>query len=113
RGFSSGFYLGKPISAWCDSYGSKSTEKKELVGKVINYYDQKNVVLVLVQSNEFAVDDELLIMGTTSGLIRHKVTQIRDEKGKSIKKALKGTQVTLPLPSRVRSNDDVYVVVAR
>ena len=34
RGFSSGFYMGKPIDEWTKTAGSQATTKKEYVGLV-------------------------------------------------------------------------------
>lgn len=110
RGFSSGFYMGKPLDAWCKSYGSQATQTKQLVGKVCNYFAQKGVGEIVIQSHEFSIGDILLIMGKTTGVVEAQVTSIRHNE--PIEKAKQGMQVTVPLPT-VRKGDTVYVVLNR
>ncbi|MBW3019886.1 U32 family peptidase, partial [Candidatus Woesearchaeota archaeon] len=63
RGFSNGFYLGKPINEFTDEYGSKATTKKEFVGKIVNYYSKNNVAEIIVESNTFEKGNKLMIQG--------------------------------------------------
>lgn len=110
RGFSSGFYMGKPINAWCKSYGSKATQSKQLVGTVCNYFSQKGVAEISVQSHGFRVGDTVLIMGKTTGVVEAPVTSIREQE--QISEAKKGMHVTIQFPP-VRKGDAVYVIVHR
>lgn len=111
RGFwKGGYYLGLPVGEWSGSYGSQATEKKEFVGEIINYYSQKKIAYVSVLSNEFTINDELYIIGNTTGVVREKVTQIQDEQTQ-VKNAQKKTHVTIPMNHKVRKGDKVYVII--
>jgi len=50
RGFSSGFFMAKPVNEWSGVYGSKAKEFKQYVGKVTNYYLKIDVAEVKVES---------------------------------------------------------------
>jgi len=109
RGFSTGFFMGKPIDEWSRAYGSLATEKKVYAGKVVNYYSKKKAAVVKLESLGLSVGDELMVQGPTTGVVRLNVSSIHIE-GKDVKKGKKGELVGLSLPL-VRKNDKVYVVV--
>lgn len=60
RGFSSGFYMGKPIDQFCRHMGSVASHSKDDVGIVANYYQRSKVAEILVQNHLFSVGDELV-----------------------------------------------------
>ncbi len=109
RGFwEGGYYLGSKINEWANTYGSKASHKKLLVGKVTNYYSKKNVASILVESNSFKKGDSLIILGPTTGIINFVCEGIQKESS-SINVASKGELVSVIVPSKVRKNDKVYV----
>ena len=110
RGFSSGFYLGKPIAEWSRAYGSKATQKKELVGVVKNYYKKPKVVQVIVQRHGLKTGDTLMIQGPTTGVVSEKINSIYDEKDKSVKKIGKKRIATIKFSHFARKNDKAYIV---
>jgi len=112
RGFSSGFYFDKPGSSeYADIYGSKATTRKEYVGKVINYFKKANAVFVSLESGKIRLDDELLIIGPTTGVVSLKLENIlKDEI--NISEAVKGEKITFPCSEIVRPHDSVYLVAA-
>ncbi|MGV8150969.1 MAG: peptidase U32 family protein [Candidatus Woesearchaeota archaeon] len=112
RGFSTGFYLGKPIAEWTREYGSSSTQTKSYVGKVLNYYQKAGVAEILIESSPLTDGDEILIQGTTTGLIAQKAENIMLN-NKHIEKAEKGIVITLKINSKVRKNDQVYKILKR
>ena len=74
RGFSSGFYFGKPSSEdYADIYGSKATTKKEYIGKVLNYYKRSKVAYIKLETGKLKTDDEIMITGPTSGVVNIKL----------------------------------------
>ena len=109
RKFSDGFYHGRPVAAFAQSRGSQAEYRKELVGRVVTYYKRVQVVEIEVQSRTFAVGDEILIQGPTTGVVRLVPEEIRRD-GEPVDPAPRAT-VTCKLAERVRANDKVYVRV--
>lgn len=108
RGFSDGFFMGKPVDEWTHFHGNKATRSKDFVGLVVNYYAKVGVAEVKVQSYEFSLGDELLFQGPTSGVVRCTAESIQVEH-KCVDHARQGTHVAIKVPARVRVNDQVYV----
>jgi len=111
RGFSSGFYFGKPSSEdYTDIYGSKATTRKEFVGNVINYYKRAGAAYVALESGDVSINDEVLIVGPTTGVVSIKIQEIHIENEK-VKSAGKGDKITFPCTELVRPNDRAYKIV--
>ncbi|MFC1697013.1 peptidase U32 family protein [Nanoarchaeota archaeon] len=110
KGFSSGFYLGKPINEWSKTYGSKATKKKVYVGRVINYYNKLNVAEIKLESSELNVGDKMLVQGNATGLFDQNVGSI-ELNHKSIKKGKKGDSVAVLLKRKARKNDMVFKII--
>ena len=110
RGFSSGFYFGKPSSEdYSDIYGSKAKTRKVYIGKVVNYYKKSKIVQVLIESGEIKINDEILIIGSNSGVVNLKISNmLKDDAQTGI--AQKGDMITFPCEEVVRVNDRVYIV---
>ncbi|HEX9253064.1 MAG TPA: U32 family peptidase, partial [Ignavibacteriaceae bacterium] len=110
RGFSTGFYFGIPSSKeYAGVEGSKATTRKVYVGKVLNYYKEIEVAHILMESEQIKIDDEILIMGETTGVFEIKLEKLTvNDKEESI--AGRGDEVTLKVPSLVRRNDKVYLI---
>jgi len=110
RGFSSGFYFGKPSSEdYADVEGSKATTRKVYVGKVLNYFKKPKAAHILLESGKLRLNDQLLIIGETTGLLEMTLKKIIINE-KSARSAKKGDEVTLVTPELVRRNDKVYLV---
>lgn len=112
RGFSTGFYLGKPINEWTRDYGSSSTETKQYIGKILNYYPKISVAEILIESNYLEINNEIMIQGTTTGLIKQKIETIMLDYQK-IPRAEKKMIITLKLNNKVRKNDQVYKIIKK
>jgi putative protease len=112
RGFSSGFYFGKPGSEdYADIYGSKATTKKVYVGKVLNYYKKSKIAYIQLESGRITNDDEILIIGPTSGVVNLSVNKmIKDETEITI--AEKSDRITFPCELQVRPHDRVYLITS-
>jgi len=108
RGFSSGFYFGKPSSEhYAGVDGSKATTRKSYIGKVLNYYKEPKVVHFLMESGEISAGDKILILGDTTGVIETilKEFYLNDHLAEH---AVKADEVTFVLPDLVRKNDRIY-----
>ena len=110
RGFSSGFYFDVPSSnEYSGVEGSKATTRKSYVGKVLNYYKEIQVAHILLESGKIKIEDELLIMGETTGVLDIKLEKFSvNDIENSI--ANSGDEITLKVPSLVRRNDKVYLI---
>jgi len=110
RGFSSGFYFGKSSSEdYADIYGSQATAKKEYIGKVLNYYKRSKAAYIKLETGKLKIDDEIIIIGPTSGVVNLKLEKILLEE-EPIDRADKGDKITFPCTEIVRHNDLVYLI---
>jgi len=109
RGFSYGFYFDVPSSEeYANMNGTKATKRKEYLGKVLNYYQKKKVVHLLIESGTLKVNDELLIIGETTGVIEATANSFYlNDKKASV--AGKGDEVTFVLNEHIRPRDKVYL----
>ncbi len=113
RGFSNGFYLGKPINEWTHSYGSQATTKKIHIGKVIHYYSKIGVAEIEIQAKQKLKNkDKIIIEGSTTGVYNRKIESMEIDHQK-IKLAQQGDIVAIKVGQRVRENDLVYKVVEK
>jgi len=108
KGFSSGFYLGLPAKDDISKqYGSEAVKKKIYIGKIINYYSNKKVMVVKVENGGLRIDDNILIIGNTTGVVKMKINSMEIDKNpiNEIKKGLVGILVN----KNVRKGDQVYL----
>lgn len=110
RGFWNGYYLGQRLGEWSNVYGSKATKKKILLGKVTNYFTNLGVGEFKLESGSLAPGEEILITGTTTGIIQMSVQQIRVEL-EAVEVVEKGTLFSMPVPEKVRRGDKLYKMV--
>ncbi len=111
RGFSEGFYFGKPIEAWTREYGSMAEEKKIFIGDVKKYYPKAGVAEIIMFARGLNRGDKLSILGPKTGV----VTLMADSfytNDLASSAAVKGDSVTIK-SSKVRKNDKVYVLEKR
>ncbi len=110
RGFSTGFYFGIPSSEdYAGVEGSKATTSKRYIGKVLNYYKERNVVHLLIESGEIVSGDKILIMGETTGVIDIILKEFFVNDNLSVY-AQKGDEVTFKSSTLIRRNDKVYKI---
>lgn len=107
RGFWDGYYQGQRLGEWTKNYGNKATEKKVLVGKVMKYFSKLGVAEIAVEASEIEKDQNMLITGPTTGILKFDASEIRYDL-KPVEKAEKGWRVSVPVPDKVRPNDKVY-----
>jgi U32 family peptidase len=110
RGFwEGGYYLGKKLSEWSATSGSKATREKHYVGVVRNYYARAGIAEIEVRGEAFGRDDEILVTGPTTGLVKVVAGSLRADEVDSTR-AERGQVATFPCPEKVRLNDKVYVL---
>lgn len=109
RGFSSGFYLGKPIDSFAKKPNSQATKRKLILGRVTNFYKKQNVAEITVTANSVSLGDEILIIGPTTGVVYEHVISIEKEYNR-VEKASKGETVGIKISKTVRRNDSVFLM---
>lgn len=107
RGFWDGYYLGKRLGEWSEVYGSKATRKKIALGKVTNYFSNLKVGEFKLESADLQKNDEILIIGETTGVLEMKVSEMRVDLI-PVEKIEKGTLFSMPVPRKVRRGDKLY-----
>lgn len=114
RGLSHGnYYLGKELGEYSDVYGSKAVEEKERIGIVTHYFSKAGVAQVQLTSGLLRKDDEVYVMGTTTGVLRLRVDELRDVEERVANWVQKGDTATFRVPEKVRINDTVFRIKKR
>ena len=110
RGFSTGFYLGKPGKESIEHSidGNVSRQKKTLVGEVKNYYPKIGVAEIILNHAGIRLGDEIMITGKTTHF-GQKVESMEIGK-KSAKRADKGERVAVKVNDVARKNDLIYKI---
>ena len=109
RKFSTGFYLGTPTADdFTDIEHSAAKEKKHFIGKILHYYPKIKVGTIKLVAG-LRVGDQIVIIGNTTGIEKLKVDNI-EIKNKQVKQAKKSQEVAIKVLSKVRKNDQVYVI---
>jgi U32 family peptidase len=108
KGFSPGFYLGKPLPTdFSKIEHSSATEKKQFIGKIVHYYPKVGVATIKLVS-ELKVGDNIIIIGKTTGMTKSLVERIEIH-NKPVNSGKKGEEVGIKLPL-VKINEEVYVI---
>ena len=108
RGFWDGYYQGARLGEWSSVYGSSATMKKVYAGKVNNYFSNLGVAEILVEAAPLKVGQHILIIGPTTGVVEMDIPEIRVDLIPS-DTAAQGVACSIPVPSRVRRSDKVYI----
>jgi putative protease len=110
RGYSSGFYFRTPgTDEYASSYGSKATQRKEYLGKVLNYYKKAGIAYIAIDAGPLNKGDEIYIIGETTGVVHLTVENIMNEED-NVLSASKGDKVTFKCNELVRARDAVYLI---
>lgn len=107
RGFWDGYYLGRKLGEWSAVYGSQATKRKKYVGKCTNYFSKLGVAEITLEAGELAVNDDILIIGETTGVVEMNLEEIRVDL-KPVKEAHKGDKLSTPVSVLIRRGDKVY-----
>jgi putative protease len=112
RGLATGFYMGRPLDQWTGAPNNQAAASKLHVGEVVKFYRKAGAVEIRVCDTEFALGDELLIQGPTTGVVRVPVHSIQIEH-QPVPRARRGQAVAVSLATLVRAGDRVYRVTRR
>lgn len=115
RGFSTGFYFGRPTPADIEPRvrGNASPWHRVEVGRVVDYFRKARVAKILVTNGSLRVGDDLVIEGVnTDTFVRFVVTSLRI-KHESVQETPVGRGgdpivATVALDEPVKENDRVY-----
>ncbi len=110
RGFWDGYYLGRKTGEWTEDYGNQATVRKMYVGKITNYYTNIEVAEIKIETNSLALDDEIKIIGPTTGVYEDIVSEIRVDL-KTVDEAKKGDVCSVRVKELVRRGDKLYKIV--
>lgn len=109
RGFWDGYYQGARLGEWSKVYGSQATERKTYAARVTNYFSNLGVAEFMVEAIPLHVGDKMMIIGPTTGVVEDTIREIRLEL-KPVDTAPQGTVCSVPVPTKVRRSDKVFVV---
>jgi len=109
RGFSEGFYMGKPINEWTDEYGSKATTKKVYLGKVKNYFEKIGAFEMKLESDILKIGDVVMVQGPTTGVVENKINSIQLN-GENSDSAKRNNRIGIKYSHKVRPNDKVFKI---
>ncbi|HDO28263.1 MAG TPA: U32 family peptidase, partial [Bacteroidetes bacterium] len=110
RGFWDGYYLGRKLGEWTESYGNQATRRKIYIGKVTNYFNKIGIAELKIETHDLAINEEIKIIGPTTGVFEGTVKEIRLEYD-PVEKAVKDEVCSIPVSGLVRRGDKVYKVV--
>lgn len=107
RDFWDGYYLGRTLGEWSERYGSQATRMKRRIGKITNYFSNLGVAEICMEEDQLSVGDDLLIIGSTTGVYEDTVREIRLD-DKSVESVSKGVYCSVKTKELVRRGDQVY-----
>lgn len=114
KGFSDGFYLGKPIKEWAKDYGSVSEETKVFVGFVQKVFKKINVIEIRIVDHSLKKGDEIYVLGKKTGVIRQKITSMQKDVEKPVEIAKKGEFVAIKIDDNLpKIKEKVYLIKKR
>jgi len=109
KGFSDGFYLGKPINEWAGTYGTLATKKKKYIAKILNIYKKINVAEIKLENGPLKIGDTILFIGKNTGVVEQKVESMQKDVSHPLKIANKGDIVAIKLTKMVEKQDLIYL----
>jgi U32 family peptidase len=109
RGFSSGFYLGKPLKTdFSQVENSASKYYRSFLGKIVHLYPKAETALInLVDHLNYG--DQIIVINDKTGIAEMKVSRM-EINNQQIKKAVKGEKVAIKFPFKVFKNSEVYKI---
>ncbi len=111
RGFWDGYYMGRKMGEWTENYGNQATQRKLYVGKVTNYFKKIGVAEIKVEANVLSLNEEIKVIGSTTGVFEDIVSEIRLDDGAVVLEAPKGSVCSIKTDEVLRRGDKVYKIV--
>jgi putative protease len=110
RGFWDGYYLGRKMGEWNDSYGSKATTKRIFLGRGVKYFPKIGVGEFRLESHSLKTGDQILITGPTTGVHRTKIGELRVADA-VVDQVNKGDSFSTQIETIIRPSDKLYKLV--
>ncbi len=110
RGFWDGYYMGQKLGEWTSNYGSLATKKKMYIGKATNYFSNISVAEFVMETQSLKVGDEILITGTTTGVIEMVIEELRVNL-QPVNETVKGEYFSIVTKELVRRGDKLYKMI--
>lgn len=110
RGFWDGYYLGRKMGEWNDSYGSKATERKIYIGRGVKYYPRVQVGEFRMESHSLKTGDTVMITGPDFGVVRTEVAEIRVD-DRAVEAVGKGEVFSIKTDRKIRASAKLYKIV--
>jgi U32 family peptidase len=111
RGFWDGYYLGKKMGEWSDSYGSIATTKKIFLGRAVKYYPKIKVGEFYIETHQLKDGDDLMVTGPDTGVCKMKAAGFRVADN-LVSSAQKGDTMTIAVGKEIKRGDKLYKIVA-
>lgn len=110
RGFWGGYYLGKKTGEWSHVYGSNARKRKKYIGKCTNYFNKIKVAEFKIETDTLKTEDEILIIGPTTGVVQTQVKEIRVDLNR-VQLTKKGDSCSIPVDQLIRRSDKLYKII--
>ena len=81
---------------------------KRYAAKAVKWFPRLGVGEFVMEAGELHVGDEIVVTGPTTGALITTVSEIRVDL-RPVEKTVKGEAFSMPLPSRIRPADRLYV----
>ncbi|WP_299251834.1 peptidase U32 family protein [uncultured Cytophaga sp.] len=111
RGFWDGYYLGRKMGEWNDSYGSKATEKKILIARGVKYFNKINIGEFKMESHSLKQGDKIMLTGPAFGILKMDVQEIRKD-NISVDSVFKGDVFSMEVSEVIRPSTKLYKIVS-
>ncbi|MFO7711388.1 MAG: peptidase U32 family protein [Candidatus Woesearchaeota archaeon] len=108
RGFSPGFFFGRPAD-WTTTYGSQATTRKVYLGEVKKYYQKIGVAEFTLETNPLQLGERIMFQGKTTG-VKEQTVESLQKNHKPVEKAEKGERIALRTDFTVRPRDKVFLI---
>ncbi len=110
RGFSTGFYFGTPSREGIsyDKSDNLSPVKRTYIGRVVHYYPQVMVAVVEIKSRGLKIKERINIEGKNTFI--EQVIGSMEQNNHQVQEAKKGENIAIKTKSKVRRNDDIFVI---
>ncbi len=111
RGFWDGYYLGRKMGEWNDSYGSQATVKKIYLGRGVKYFGKIKVGEFRMESHGLKKGDKILITGPKIGAHKTEVSEIRVD-DLVVEQVSKGDVFSIRVNETIRPSSKLYKLIS-
>ena len=108
RGFSKGFYLGRPLNDLVSQDGSLSLRRKMYVGRVERFFPKISVAEVSIRNRGLRLGDDVLITGKSTGAVEFRLESMQIQR-RPVVQADPSQIVAVYVGRKVHKGDSVFV----